>query len=94
MGKKQKAKPVIEAGDCCCEVCGSLNVQYAVWYSPNTGETHDVFGSWNAGDNTFCADCDIEGRDNCNPPLVDKGASPQEFKRARAKYKRTHKEGT
>jgi hypothetical protein len=54
----------------CCAVCGSLDVQYAIWSNPNTGENGEMFGSWNAGDNTFCADCDMEGRDP-NPDLID-----------------------
>lgn len=71
--------------DICCAVCGSLRVQYAVWHSPNTGEVGELFGSWNAGDNTFCADCDEEGR-ACNAPLVDKSVSradAKEFRLAR-----------
>jgi hypothetical protein len=32
-----------------CKACGSPHVQYAIWHSPNTGEKHDTFGSWNAG---------------------------------------------
>ena len=86
--KKQRTKkrpPVIAEGECCCAECGSLRVEYAVWYDPNTGTARDVFGSWNAGDNTFCVDCDINGRD-CNAPLVDKGADPKAFKIARAKW--------
>jgi hypothetical protein len=71
----------------CCAACGSLNVQYAVWYSPNTGAAHDLFGSWNAGDNTFCEDCDMEGRDP-NPCLVDSDAEPEAFNRARRKLAR------
>jgi hypothetical protein len=81
MGRKEHNDQV------CCAVCGSLDVQYAVWHSPNTGEVFDLFGSWNAGDNTFCATCDIEGRDP-NPPLVDKGAEPKEWKAARKKAAR------
>ena len=65
-------------------VCGSLRVDYAVWYSPNTGEVGDLFGSWNAGDNTFCVDCDIEGRD-ANPDLLDHSIDPALFKKLRAK---------
>lgn len=66
----------------CCAACGSLNVQYAVWYSPRTGATHDVFGSWNAGDNTFCEDCDIAGRDP-NPNLIDESCDPEQYAAAR-----------
>ncbi len=53
-----------------CTVCKGTNVEYAVWQNPNTGEVGDTFGSWNAGDNTFCRDCDAEGRDP-NPDLID-----------------------
>jgi hypothetical protein len=74
----------------CCAECGSLDVQYAVWYAPNEGIPHDHFGSWNAGDNTFCATCDIEGRDP-NPNLIDASAEPKEFKAARAKCVRREK---
>lgn len=69
----------------CCAVCGSIRVQYAVWYSPNTHETDDVFGSWNAGDNTFCADCDEEGRD-CNADLLDENVDPEQFNKLRKAY--------
>jgi hypothetical protein len=73
---------------CCCAVCGSLRVQYAAWYSPNEGTcSGELFGSWNAGDNTFCADCDMEGRDP-NPPLVDKDCDPKDFKAARKRRER------
>lgn len=64
----------------CCAVCGSSDVSYAVWHRPNTNEIGDIFGSWNAGDNTFCDDCD-----DCTN-LVDKGAEPELFAKARAKY--------
>lgn len=67
---------------CICCVCGSLNVQYAVWHSPNTGVTHDMFGSWNAGDSSFCEDCDVEGRDP-NPSLMHESENPKEFARLR-----------
>src|SRR3990167_8535913 len=91
--KKKAAKPiappVVEAtntdGDqCCCTECGSLDVQYPVWFSPNNGSTHDLFGSWNNGDNQFCEDCDMEGRDP-NPALMHKSENPKEFARLRAK---------
>lgn len=68
---------------CICEVCGSSNVQYSVWYSPNTGQTHDMFGSWNNGDNSFCEDCDMEGRDP-NPRLMHESENPAQFKKLRA----------
>ncbi len=71
----------------CCAVCGSLNVQYAVWYRPLTSEVMDEFGSWNAGDNTFCEDCDTEGRDP-NADLIYEGTEPVAFKKARAKRAR------
>lgn len=75
------------AESCCCGVCGSPNVEYAIWFNPNTLERGEPFGSWNAGDNTFCADCDVEGR-NPNPPLIDAGAEPKEYGRARSKWLR------
>lgn len=66
----------------CCAVCGSPNVSYAIWHHPNNEDTDgDVFGSWNAGDNTFCDDCDD------NSDLVDKGAEPKAFEAARAKWR-------
>lgn len=74
----------------CCAVCGSLHVQYAVWHSPNTGEVHDLFGSWNAGDNTYCADCDNRG-DNPNPPLIDEGCDPRDYKAAQKARARREK---
>lgn len=46
-----------------CLSCGSTRVQYAVWYAPNTDEVLDTFGSGNQGDDTYCADCDENGRD-------------------------------
>ena len=71
-----------QAPDCCCAVCGSTNIEYAVWHNPNTGTIGELFGSWNAGDNTFCADCDMEGRDP-NPPLLDQSLDPKEFAKLR-----------
>lgn len=69
----------------CCSVCGSDQVQYAVWFSPTTLETYDVFGTWNSGDNTFCETCDVEGRDP-NADLLDVDADPKAFKAKRAKF--------
>ena len=77
-----KGKTGNEQEQVCCAACGSLQVEYAVWYSPNTGQSGEIFGSWNAGDNTFCADCDMEGR-NPNPSLLDSSVEPVAFKRAR-----------
>ena len=45
-------------GECVCSVCGSENVQHAMWVSVNTGDVHDEFGSWCSGDNSWCEDCD------------------------------------
>lgn len=74
--------PKDDGPECCCAICGSVNVEYAVWHNPNTGAVGELFGSWNAGDNTFCADCDMEGRDP-NPPLLDVGLDPKEFAKLR-----------
>lgn len=71
-------KPVV-----CCKVCGSINVQYAIWHNPNTGEVGECFGSWNAGDNTFCADCDAEDR-NANPDLIHATDDAKLFAKLRA----------
>jgi len=68
--------------ECCCAVCGSTNIEYAVWHNPNTGVVGELFGSWNNGDNSFCADCDMEGRDP-NPPLLDQSLDPKEFVKLR-----------
>ena len=68
--------------ECCCAVCGSATVEYAVWHNPNTGSVGELFGSWNNGDNTFCADCNMEGRDP-NPPLLDQSLDPKEFAKLR-----------
>ena len=78
--KAEKAEPAKD--ECICCVCGSLNVQYSVWMSANTGVTHDMFGSWNNGDNSFCEDCDTEGRDP-NPSLMHESENPKEFARLR-----------
>lgn len=64
----------------CCARCGGLNVEYTVWYRPNTDEPGEMFGSWNAGDNTFCNDCEL------NTELLDGGAEPEEFLAARARH--------
>lgn len=79
---KKDSAPDLTPDPCICCVCGSLNVQYAVWYSPNSGETHDMFGSWNNGDSSFCEDCDMEGRDP-NPCLIHESENAKEFKRLR-----------
>lgn len=68
----------------CCTVCGGMNVQYAVWYRPNGGhQDFEMFCSWNAGDNTFCWDCEVNGRDP-NPPLVCADADREEYLNARS----------
>lgn len=63
----------------CCSKCGGTGVEYAAWIDANTGDVNDHFGSWNAGDNTFCRDC------NENTNLIFKGSEPEEFAEARAK---------
>lgn len=75
----------------CCAVCGSINVQHVAWISSNTGEIREDFGSWNAGDNTFCEDCDLEGRDP-HPSLIDIDADGDAFNNARAKAQWTFPE--
>jgi hypothetical protein len=72
---------VIKTATVCCAKCGGLNVEYTVWFNPNTEEVGEAFGSWNAGDNTFCADCEE------NTDLVDYGSDPDHFKLARAARK-------
>lgn len=66
-----------------CAECGSPNVSYAIWYHPNTGATGDVFGSWCAGDNSFCDDCD-----DCTD-LISRDSNPgnDTFARKLAEYR-------
>jgi hypothetical protein len=40
-----------------CSVCGSTDVEHAMWVAVNTGEPTDLFGTWNYGDNCWCNDC-------------------------------------
>lgn len=68
----------------CCARCGSLDVDYAVWR--RTGE---VFGTFNQPDTVFCNDC--EGGEDGNNRLISKGADPEAFKRARAKWARAER---
>ena len=89
MGKRKPTCPPLppipdDAPEVICTECGSHEVQYAIWFDPNTQRTYDLFGSWNAGDNTFCVECDINGRDP-NPPLVDKNADDARYRVAYAK---------
>lgn len=77
-----------------CSVCGSHHVEYAVWFNAHTETVGDHFGSGNQGDDTFCCDCDLEGRD-ANPPLLYlDGSSPsqiKEYRRIRRNYTSTKK---
>ena len=41
-----------------CAVCGSENVQHAMWVNVNTSEVLGEFGTWCDGDNSWCEDCD------------------------------------
>jgi len=70
----------------CCSRCGGLRVEYAIWHNPNSGENGEAFGSWNAGDNTYCADCDD------NTDLVAAASEPQRFQRLRRKRIRQERE--
>jgi hypothetical protein len=58
-----------------CAVCGSENVQHAMWVSVNTGDVHDDFGSWCSGDNSWCEDCE-EHTDLVEKPAAVVGVSP------------------
>lgn len=40
-----------------CHECGSRDVQHAMWVELNTGKTHEDFGSWCNGDNSWCEVC-------------------------------------
>lgn len=44
--------------DAVCAVCGSDDVEHAMWVTLNTDEVGEVFGSWCNGDNSFCSKCD------------------------------------
>jgi hypothetical protein len=52
-----------------CSVCGSDDVEWAVWYDAKAKAVGDNFGSWNNGDNTYCSNCE----DNTN--LIIPGTS-------------------
>jgi len=80
--KKSKTTTAPDTDFCCCRVCGSHDVQYSIWYSPNTDQTHDLCGSWNNGDNSFCEDCDMEGRDP-NPSLMHESEDPALYAKLR-----------
>lgn len=62
----------------CCSKCGGANVQHAAWIRSNTEEVVEDFGTWNAGDNTFCEDCGE------NTDLVCKGVHFERFAALRA----------
>lgn len=53
------AKPT----DYVCSVCGSAEVQHAMWVTLNTEQVRGEFGTWNYDDNTWCPDCCDAGRD-------------------------------
>lgn len=44
-----------------CSRCGSEDVQYAVWFNPNTEEVGEIFGSWGEEDSSFCCSCEENG---------------------------------
>lgn len=52
-----------------CAECGSKNVEATFWVNVNTNVVNDGFGSWNAGDNTYCPDCSHQGR-SPHPDLI------------------------
>lgn len=62
----------------CCTVCGGIQVSYAVWFRPLSGETGDIFGSWNQEDSSFCDDCEEGGT------LLDRDIDPDRFYQLRA----------
>ena len=41
-----------------CSVCGSCDVEHAMWVDPNTDQPNDVFGAWNESDAVWCRACD------------------------------------
>ena len=56
--------------DYICAVCGCRDVQHAMWVGVNEGTVHEDFGSWCAGDNSYCPECDVAGRD-AHPQLSE-----------------------
>jgi len=40
-----------------CAKCGSTDVHHALWVHLETGDVREPFGTWCAGDNSFCANC-------------------------------------
>jgi len=78
--EKTEAVSTDSEPDTLCTVCGSDNVSYAVWFHPNTKAVGDVFGTFNHGDNSFCADC--EGRH-----LLSRGVDDEWFAELLKKYK-------
>ena len=55
---KTKTKPTTPEAHVWCGVCGSTNVDMAMWVNPNTREIGDDFGSFNESDAVFCNDCE------------------------------------
>ena len=41
-----------------CAVCGSEDVQHAMWVNVNTKEVFEDFGTWCSGDNNWCEQCE------------------------------------
>ncbi len=83
IGDKTEEKTEVDSSDLpevICLECGSDNVEYTVWYNPNTDETGDMFGSWNFGDNSYCNDCEE------NRPLLSRGEDEKKFDELREKY--------
>ena len=44
-----------------CKNCGSPNVEYAVWASPNANSIGEPFGSPGESDTEFCNHCEQHG---------------------------------
>lgn len=65
----------------CCRACGSLNVEYAVWFNPNTERVNDIFGTFNQDDSVFCFDCE-------RTDLLSASDDPELFAKLRAKHKK------
>lgn len=58
-----------------CAVCGSTEVQHAMWVDVNTEVVRENFGSWCYGDNSYCPRCAGEGRDP-HPNIVARDGEP------------------
>lgn len=47
-----------DGGDSVCAVCGSDDVEHAMWVTLKTDKVGEVFGTWCNGDNNWCPKCD------------------------------------